>query len=79
MKKFLILLVLLVVGCSISSQRLQNETSVFLKNVQPEQVKISDAKEGLTDIKWTAETPGGKYKCKMGTGMITNTFCEKDK
>jgi hypothetical protein len=52
---------------------------VFLGNVKPEQVKVSGVKEGLTDVKWKTETPDGKYNCRMGTGMITNTSCEKDK
>ena len=80
MKKLFVLLVLLVTGCiATPMQRLQNETTVFLGNVKPDQVKVSEVKEGMTDVKWKAETPDGKYTCKMGTGMITNTFCEKDK
>jgi hypothetical protein len=81
MKRFMVLLLfLLVVGCiATPMKRLQNETSVFLGNVKAEQVNISDVKEGLTDVKWKAETPDGKYSCKMGTGMITDTSCEKAK
>jgi hypothetical protein len=57
-----IVVMCLLVGCGSSNANLQRATGSKL-GVHPDTVSISDAKIGMTEYRWNAETDGKKYNC----------------
>lgn len=44
-------------------------------NINPDDIKISNAHIGMNKARWTADTPKGRYACNADD-MIRDAFCE---
>ena len=79
MKRFVfsvIMVSLFFVGCASTDVNLQRETARVIGDISPDQVKISDVKRGITDVKWEAVTPKGAYSCSADD-MVRRPYCNK--
>ncbi len=64
-------------GCASTPANLQRETARYIGNIKSEQVTVSDIKRGATEVKWTADTPNGKYDCSADD-MVRRVHCVKE-
>ncbi|MFA7675419.1 MAG: hypothetical protein WCY38_05075 [Endomicrobiia bacterium] len=83
MKKLLTIvfgfLIFLSLGCASTTANLQRETARSIGgNIFPEQITITNVNRGVTEVKWDAETPEGKYKC-YADDMLRRVNCIKIK
>jgi hypothetical protein len=70
---------LITAGCANTAANLKRETARYIGGgVTPEQVQISDVKRGMTEVKWTADTPKGKYNCSADD-MVRRVYCTENK
>lgn len=79
MKRFVfpvVMACLLSAGCASAPENLQRETARVVGDISPDQVKISDVKRGITDVKWDADTPKGAYSCSADD-MVRRPLCNK--
>jgi hypothetical protein len=74
---FLVVIVcLLAVGCASTAENLQRETARYIGDISPDQVKVSNIQRGITDVKWEAETPKGRYSCSADD-MVRRPYCSQ--
>lgn len=81
MKRSILLLLISVLvfsGCASTAGNLQRETARFIGDIHPDQVTVSDVKRGVTDVKWEADTPKGKYSCSADD-MVRRVYCLKNR
>ncbi len=70
-------LVCILAACASTGENLQRETARSIGgNVSPDQVTVSDVDRGVTNVKWKATAPGGKYECSADD-MIRRVLCTK--
>jgi len=76
MKRFYAFLILipifatfLLAGCASTPDNLQRETARYIRDIHPDEVKITNIKRGATSVTWEADTPKGKYDCS-GDDMV---------
>lgn len=56
---------------------LARATAIFIgDNTDPDAVKISDIKRGMTSVKWTATTSKAVYACSADD-MVRKPYCVK--
>jgi hypothetical protein len=74
---FLVVVGVVIVGCTNTSANLQRETARYIGgNVTPEQVTVSNVDRGVTDVKWRASAPTGNYDCSADD-MVRRVYCTK--
>ena len=85
MKRFYVFLILIPIlftflftGCASTPGNLQRETARYIRDIHPDEVKITNIKRGATSVTWEADTPKGKYDCSADD-MVRRTYCIKKK
>jgi len=71
-----LLVIVFILGCASTSANLQRETAKVIGDISPEQVTILNIDRGITNVKWEAETPKGKYNCSADD-MVRRPHCVK--
>jgi hypothetical protein len=69
-------LVVIVVGCSSSTENLQRETARSLGHVAPEAIVVTHVNRGVTSVSWEANSPKGAYSCSADD-MVRRVHCVK--
>ena len=78
MRRYLLVVATItLVGCASTSANLQRETARSIGYVKPEQVTVSEVKRGITDVRWKADSPKGKYDCSADD-MLRRVHCVKE-
>lgn len=68
---------LLGAGCASTVDNLQRATAQTIgNNTSPESVAISNVDRGVTNVKWDATAPSGRYACSADD-MVRRPYCVK--
>lgn len=65
-------------GCASTTANLQRETAIYVKDVAPEAVSVSNVSRGVTSVKWDATAKGENYNCSADD-MVRRVLCVKKK
>ncbi len=68
---------LALAGCASTTENLHRATAMSIGGgIAPERIMVAKVERGVSDVKWTADTPRGTFECSADD-MVRRPYCAR--